>query len=85
MIVDKNNKEVKIGSWVKVLFIEPGFISSFPGKEAKIMKSIINKTLEVVEISREHKKALVYQPFDRLHGFSLALSSEEMEIVDNNE
>ncbi len=48
---------------------------------------MINKTFEVVEISREHKKALVYQPFDSLHlpGFSLALSSEEMEIVDNNE
>lgn len=73
MILDKNNKEVKIGSWVKVLFIEPEFISSFPGKEAKIMKSMINKIFEVVEISREHKKALVYQSFDRLHGFSLAL------------
>jgi hypothetical protein len=30
MIFDKNHNEVKIGSWVKVLFIELGFISTFP-------------------------------------------------------
>ncbi len=83
MALDKNHREVKIGSLVKVLFIEPGFILTFPYRKAKIMKSMINKTFEVVEI--EQGKALVYQPFDTFHGFSLALTSEEMELVDNIE
>ncbi|MBF0240797.1 MAG: hypothetical protein HQM12_24140 [SAR324 cluster bacterium] len=83
MLLDKNHSEVKIGSWVKVLFIEPGFISTFPYKEAKIMKAMINKTFEVIGI--EHGKAMVHQPFDSLNGFTLALTSEEMELVDKIE
>jgi len=83
VILEKNHREVKIGSLVKVLFIEPGFISTFPYKEAKIMKTMINKTFEVVGIERG--KALVHQPFDALNGFTLALSSEEMELVDKIE
>ena len=83
MILDRNHNEVKIGSKVKVLFIEPGFISTFPYKEEKIMKSMINKTFEIVGI--EHGKAMVHQPFDALNGFTLALASEEMELVDKNE
>ena len=82
MILDKNNNEVKIGSRVKVLFIDPNFIATFPPNEAKIMKAMINKTYEVREI--EHGKALVNQPFDKYHSFSLALDSEEMELMDNN-
>jgi hypothetical protein len=80
VILDRNHNEVKIGSKVKVLFIEPGFISTFPYKKAEIMKTLINKTFEVVGI--EHGKAMVHQPFDTLNGFTLALASEEMELVD---
>jgi len=83
VILDRNRNEVNIGSRVQVLFIEPGFISTFPYKEAKIMKSMINKNFEVVGI--EHGKALVHQPFDPLNGFTLALASEEMELVDKVE
>ncbi len=79
MVVDKNQNEVTIGSWVKVLFIELGFISTLPKKEAKIINSMINKTFKVVEI--EHGKAFVYQPFDIYNGFSLALASEDMELT----
>ena len=61
MIFDKNHNEVKIGSWVKVLFIEPGFISTFPLNEAKIMKAMVNKTFKVIEIV--HNKALIKQQF----------------------
>jgi hypothetical protein len=50
MIFDKNHNEVKIGSWVKVLSIDPGFIATFPLKEEKIMKAMINKTFKVIEI-----------------------------------
>ena len=79
MIFDKNHNEVKIGSWVKVLFIEPGFISTFPLNEAKIMKAMINKTFKVTEIA--HNKPLIYQQFNSRNGISLALAPEEMELV----
>ena len=79
MIFDKNHNEVKIGSWVKVLFIEPGFISTFPRNEAKIVKAMINKTFKVIEIA--HNKALIKQQFSARNGISLALAPEEMELV----
>ena len=82
MVLDKNNNEVKIGSWVKVLFIDPGFISTFPQDKARILNAMINKTYEVIDI--EHGRAIVHQSFDEGHGFSLALASEETELVNKN-
>lgn len=79
MIFDKNHSEVNMGSWVKVLFIDPDFISTFSYNEAKILKAMVNKTFEVVGI--EHEKALVSQSFSKYHGFTLALAPEEMELV----
>jgi hypothetical protein len=79
MIFDRNHREVKVGSLVKVVAIDHRFIATFPKKEAKIMESMLNQTFEVTEI--EHEQALVYQPFNRYEGFSLALASEEMELV----
>jgi hypothetical protein len=79
MIFDKNHNEVKIGSWVKVLSIDPGFISTFPLNEAKIVKGMINKIFKVVEIA--HNKPLIYQQFNPRKGISLALDPEEMELV----
>jgi hypothetical protein len=82
MVFDKNNNEVKIGSWIKILFIEPGFISTFPYNIAKTLKAMINNTYEVIEI--EHGKAIVHQSFDEVHSLSLALASEETELVNKN-
>ena len=82
MVFDKNNNEVKIGSWVKVLFIEPGFISTFSQDKARILKAMINKTYEVIDI--EHGRAIVYQSFDEVDGIALALASEETELVNKN-
>ena len=79
MIFDKNHNEVKIGSWVKVLSIDPGFIATFSLNEAKIMKAMINKTFKVTEIA--HNKPLIYQQFNSRNGISLALAPEEMELV----
>ncbi len=45
------------------------------------MKSMINKNFKVIDIA--HGKALVNQPFDKFESFSLALDSEEMELVLN--
>ncbi len=79
MILDKNQNEVKIGSIVKVLCIDPGFISTFPSEDAKIVKGMINKEFEVIAI--DHGKPMVSQDFSNLHGLSLALDSHEMELV----
>ena len=76
MMFDKNHCEVKIGSRVKVLFIEPSFISTFPNNEAEIVSDMINKTFKVIGI--EHEKALISQSFSKYHGLSLALAPEEM-------
>ncbi len=81
MIVDKNNDEVKLGVRVRVLAIAPDLISTFSDAEAIIIKSMINKIFEVTELI--YGKALVYQSFDKLNGFSLALDSAEMELVIN--
>jgi len=82
MVFDKNRKEVKIGSWVRVIYIDPGFISTFPSNKSKEIRSMLNQVLEVTEFA--HGKALVSQQdqSNNDRGFSLALSSEEMELVD---
>ena len=79
MIFDKNHNEVKIGYWVKVLFIEPEFISTLPLNEGKIVKAMINKTFKVIGIA--HSKALVRQQFTAVKGIALALAPEEMELI----
>ena len=83
MVFDKNNNEVKIGSWIKVLFIEPGFLSTFPQDKARRLKAMINNTSEVIDI--EHGKAIVHQSFDEAHAFALALASEETELVNQHQ
>ncbi|MBU0558754.1 MAG: hypothetical protein KJ799_13945 [Bacteroidetes bacterium] len=82
MVFDKNHKEVKVGSWVKVLHIDPDFIMTFTSNEAEGIRTMLNQVLEVIEIA--HGKALVNHQFNRYHGFNLALDSEEMELVDNS-
>jgi len=49
--------------------------------KARILKAMINKTYEVIDI--EHGKAIVHQSFDEVHGFALVLASEETELVNN--
>ncbi len=79
MIVDKDQNEVKIGSKVKVLSIDPRYIASFPNEEAKKMKGMINKEFEVTDI--EYGKPMVFQAFNNFTGIYLALDSHEMELV----
>ncbi len=83
MIFDKNQREVKIGSWVKVISIDDDFVSASPKNIAEQTKLMLNKELKVTELA--HNKALVHlQPLPkkyRFNCFSLALSSEEMELV----
>lgn len=80
MIFDKNNNEVKVGSWVRILFIDPDFIATFSRKEAKIVSAMVNEVFEVAEIIHE-RALLVTQPFSRTEGIALALAPEEMELV----
>jgi len=78
--VGSHNNEVKVGSWVKVLFIEPSFIAAaFTPNEAKIVISMINRIFKVTGIA--HQKALVEQAFNLTNGIALALAPEEMELA----
>ncbi|WP_446008129.1 hypothetical protein [Candidatus Electrothrix sp.] len=79
MIVDKNQNEVKIGSKVKVLSIDPKYIATFSNEEQKIMKDMINNEFEVTDI--EYGKPLVFQAFNKFTGIYLALDSHEVELV----
>ncbi len=82
MVFDKNHKEVKVGLRVRVLYIDPDFILTFPSNEAKGIRTMLNQVLEVTGIA--YNKALVNHRFNKYKSFSLALSSEEMEIVDSS-
>ena len=83
MVFDKNQREVKIGSWVKVISIDYDFVSSLPDHDAEQIKLMLNQVLEVTEFY--HNKALVkLHPLPEKYtynSFALALSSEEMELV----
>jgi hypothetical protein len=83
MVLDKCGKEVKVGSWVKVVYIDSGYIAALPNNEANEIKSMLHKVLKVTDIV--YGKALVKlsNPPDNFRSQSLALSSEEMELIED--
>lgn len=82
MICDINNKEVKIGSSVKIIYIDPGYISSLPNDLGELVKGMLNKVFKVTELV--HGTAVVETQMlpNKYEGIGLGLSSEEMELVD---
>jgi len=87
MPLDKNGHEVKVGSLVKVLKIDPKVTEFLSDDEAKDVNSMLNEIFEVYEID-EHGGAWVEKWWDRGEGqtesHSLSLSSSEMELVNGN-
>ena len=81
MICDINNKEVKIGSSVKIIYIDPGYISSLPNDLGKLVKGMLYKVVKVTELV--HGTAVVETQMlpNKYEGISLGLSSNEMELV----
>ena len=83
MAVDKNGKEVKVGSLVKVLNIDPGITKVLLEKETKDVLSMVGDVLKVYEVSSEY--ASVEKIWDRGNGktesHSLSLSAQEMELI----
>jgi hypothetical protein len=86
MVADKNGKEVKIGSKVKVLLIDPNITKHLPADEAHDIQSMLNDVLEVYEIDA-NERVWVEKWWNRGEGktesHSLALSSSEMELIEN--
>ncbi|MFL0807217.1 MAG: hypothetical protein K6L60_08015 [Oceanobacter sp.] len=84
MVVDKNGKEIKVGSRVRVLKIDQSLLDILPEDEADDVKSMLNEVLEVYEID-EYDCAWVEKWWSRGDGrsesHSLSLSSAEMELV----
>jgi hypothetical protein len=87
MPVDKNGIEVKVGSLVKVIKIDPSVTMNVPDNEAKDINSMLNEVFEVYEID-EYSSAWVEKWWDRGNGQTechcLSLSSSEMEVVNGN-
>ena len=86
MAVDKNGNEVKVGSLVRVIKIDPSLIEILPDEEVDDVKSMLNDVLEVYEID-EYDCAWVEKWWDRGDGetesHSLSLSSSEMELAND--
>ncbi len=81
MVSDRYGQEVKVGSWVKVIYIDPNYIESLPDDDAIEIESMLDQVLKVTEII--HGKALVKLSvqLNKFKSMSLALSSEEMELI----
>jgi len=50
MPLDKNGDEVKVGSWVKGLKIDPSVTEGLSYEEAKDVNSMLNEIFQVYEI-----------------------------------
>ena len=86
MPVDINGQKVEVGARVKVLHIDPKITEHLSDYEAQDINSMLNQVLEVYEID-EYDCAWVEKWWQRGDGqsesHSLALSSNEMELVPN--
>lgn len=84
MPVDKHGNEVKVGSRVRVIEIDPGITANLSKEEARDISSMLNEVFEVYEID-EYGGAWVEKLWGRGEGqtesHSLSLSSSEMELV----
>lgn len=83
---DRNGRSVSVGSWVRLVTLPESFLSSLPADEIDDVRSMIGELFEVNEIDQYGHawvgKGWTNPEGDRYHGHSLALSPEEMEVVD---
>jgi len=84
MVCDIKGNKVKIGSKVKVIYIDPKITALLPENEVKDINSMLNEVFEVYEID-EYDGAWVEKWWRRGEGksesHSLSLSSKDMELV----
>lgn len=83
MLLDKNGKEVKIGSKVKVLHIDSKVTEFLPEQEVSDIYSMINDVLEVYEISGNY--ASVEKIWDRGEGKTeshrVSVAGSDLELI----
>jgi len=82
MICDINNKEVTVGSYVKIIDLDPRYISSLPVDLGKLAKGMLGKVVKVTELAYGTAVVETQMLPNKHEGISLGLSSEEMEIME---
>lgn len=85
MTYDKNGKQVKVGTKIKLLRISESLLSKLPDDEVIEIKSMIGGIFEIHEID-ESGGAWIEASFDHgkelISSHSLNLNSDEIEVVD---
>jgi hypothetical protein len=85
LLHDRKENEVKEGSKIRVVMIEPRVIASLAGDELSDVTSMLNEVFQVYEID-ENNLAWVEKWWDcgerKSKSHSLALSSAEIELAE---
>lgn len=83
---DKNGREVRVGTRVRIVSLSKSFLDSLPADEIEEVKSMIGEIFEVYEIDK-HGAPWVGKGWSspeegKYHGHSIGLDPSEMEVVD---
>jgi hypothetical protein len=83
---DKNGREVRVGTRVRVLSLSESFLNSLPADEIEDVKSMIGEVFEVYEVDKYGAPWVGKGWHDAeagdYRGHSVALDPSEMEVVD---
>lgn len=83
---DRNGRRVSVGTRVRLVSLPESLLSSLPDDEVDDVRSMIGEIFEVTEIGPYGHawvgKGWLNDNGEQYRGHSLALASEEMEVVD---
>jgi len=83
---DRNGRSVSVGMRVRIIALSDSFLRSLPEDEIDDVRSMIGVVFEVYEIDKYGcawvGKGWSNEEGDEYRGHSVALDSEEMEVVD---
>jgi hypothetical protein len=84
--IDKYGRTVAVGSRVRLIRLSDSLLSELPEDEVEALRSMVGEVFEVTEID-EYDKPWIGKGWSdpnkgHYTGHSLALASEEMELVD---
>jgi hypothetical protein len=84
---DRKGREVVVGAMVRLVELSESFLNSLPKNEVEDVRTMIGEVFEVTEIGKYGSpwvgKGWTSAEGDRYYGHSIALSSSEMEVVDD--
>ena len=83
---DKNGREVRVGSRVRLLELSGSWFDELPQDEIDDVRSMINGIFQVEEID-EHgvpwiRRSWLYEEEGKCHSHSIGVASHEMELID---